>query len=122
MAVNVLFANESSVKMSKKQMKKLFLFATAQTHFLYNDQYYDQVDGVAMGSPLGPVLTNLFMGVMENVWLSDYNGPPVLFYKRYVDDIFCVFENAEHAVQSKTLILSSQLNMKKMGNCRFLIC
>ena len=65
LAVDLLIANEPSIRMSKKQLKKLFLFATSQTHFMYNDEYYDQVDGVAVGSPLGPVLANLFMGVHE---------------------------------------------------------
>ena len=82
--------------MSRTQMLKLFHFATAQTHFLFNDQYYDQVDGVAMGSPLGPVLANLFMGFHEKNWLSEYDGPRVMFYRRYVDDIFCIFEHQDH--------------------------
>ena len=59
----------------------------------------DQVNGVAMGSPLGPVLANLFMGFHERKWLSEYQGPPVKFYKRYVDDIFCMFEHKDHAYQ-----------------------
>ena len=29
--------------------------------------------------------------------LSNYQGPPVKFYKRYVDDIFCIFDRKEHA-------------------------
>ena len=29
---------------------------------LFNGSFYDQIDGVAMGSPLAPVLANLFMG------------------------------------------------------------
>ena len=97
LAINLIRANEPSVKLSRAQLHKMFLFATKQAHFLFNGDYYDQIDGVAMGSPLGPVLANLFMGVYEKKWLRRYKGPPVLFYKRYVDDIFCMFESKEHA-------------------------
>ena len=97
LAINLIRANEPSVKLSRAQLRKMFLFATKQAHFLFNGDYYDQIDGVAMGSPLGPVLANLFMGVYEKKWLRRYKGPPVLFYKRYVDDIFCMFESKEHA-------------------------
>ena len=98
LAVNLLFEKDPSIKMSKAQMKKLFHFATAQTHFTYNNQYYDQVDGVAMGSPLGPVLANLFMGNFEEKWLKKHHGADYspIFYKRYVDDIFCVMSSKEH--------------------------
>ena len=48
-----------------------------------------QVDGVAMGSPLAPVLANFFMGHYEKLWLNNYTGPNVLQYRRYVDDIIC---------------------------------
>ena len=61
-------------------------FATSHTHFLSNSCCYDQVDGVAMGSPLAPVLPNFFMGHYEKLWLNNYTGPKVLYYCRYVDD------------------------------------
>ena len=83
--------------MSRAQLKKLFYFATSESHFLYKGQYYDQIDGVAMGSPLGPVLANLFMGYKEKIWLKRYKGPKVNFYRRYVDDIFCMFDSKEDA-------------------------
>ena len=35
---------------NKFMVTKLFDFATSGTHFLFNGNYYDQVDGVAMGS------------------------------------------------------------------------
>ena len=47
-----------------------------------------------MGSPLGPSFANIFMRALEQKFLS--NCP--LAYKpvlncRFVDDIFCIFEN-----------------------------
>ena len=33
-----------------------------------------QTDGVAMGSPLAPVLANLFLGHHEKRWLENYNS------------------------------------------------
>ena len=51
---------------TKPQLKKVFVFAIALTHFLFNNEIYDQIDGVAMGSRLGPALANLFMGYHEN--------------------------------------------------------
>ena len=39
----------------------LLVFATKRSHFVCDGQYYDQVDGVAMGSPLGAGLANIFV-------------------------------------------------------------
>ena len=78
--------------LSQLVLKNLILFATKKSHFVFDGQYYDQIDGVAMGSPLGPVLANIFMcdfegkSVMKNI-----NQPTIWF--RYVDDTFTLFKN-----------------------------
>ena len=46
-----------------------------------------------MGSPSRPFLVNLFMGYHEKKWLQEFDNGNVLIYKRYVDDIFCMFGN-----------------------------
>ena len=48
---------------------------------------YDQSVGVAMGSPLAPLLANLFMGHHEKLWLENFQGSEILFYRRYVVDM-----------------------------------
>ena len=53
LAVDIIFDNNQSMNITKPQLKKLFVFAKLQTHFLFNNEVYDQTDGVAMGSPLG---------------------------------------------------------------------
>ena len=50
-----------------------------------------------MGSPLGQTLANLFLAYHEEKWLNDC---PIQFrpkyYKRYVDDVFLMFEERSH--------------------------
>ena len=61
------------------------------------DIYYKQVDGVAMGSPLGPIMANLFLVYYEHKWLEKC---PLQFqpkyYRGYVDDFFLMFESRDH--------------------------
>ena len=63
--VNLIFENSSDVKFAKHELQKLFRTATSGTHFIFNGSIFDQVDDVAMGSPLAPVQANLFMGFLE---------------------------------------------------------
>ena len=41
------------------------VFATTKSHFIFVSKYYEQTDGVTMGSPVGPVLANIFMRVSQ---------------------------------------------------------
>ena len=102
----ILEANKN-LTFSKTDLTKLFSIVTSQTHFLFDGKVYDQIDGVAMGSPLAPVLANLFQGHHENIWLNKYQGPSVHFYRPYVDDTFCLF-NTEHDAISFFDFLNSQ--------------
>ena len=53
-----------------------------------------QIDGVSMGSPVAPALANIFMNHIENR-ISEFTGAKPIYYKRYVDDIFLIFEFKE---------------------------
>ena len=55
---------------------------------------------VAMGSPLGPVLANLFMSHHENGWIKNYIQGHIHFYRHYVNDIFTVFDSHDEAIVS----------------------
>ena len=87
LTIILLFETKPDLKISRKDLQKLFLFATSQTNFLFNGNMYDQVDGVAMGSPLAPILANIFMGYHEKEWIRNYNHGRLYYYKTYVD--FC---------------------------------
>ena len=39
----------------------LFKFCLKNTYFSFQDQFYEQVEGAAMGSPVSPIVANLYM-------------------------------------------------------------
>ena len=47
--------------LGKKEFRSLVELATKESLFGFNKEYYSQIDGVAMGSPLGPMLANIFL-------------------------------------------------------------
>ena len=56
---------ELETKISRKEMKDLLLLCTKNVHFSYDNKLYSQKDGVAMGSPLGPLIAGIFMVDLE---------------------------------------------------------
>ena len=64
--------------------------AANNVEFRFNNYIYRQVDGVAMCSPLGPVLANIFVSYFGFILFKNVEKP--LNYFRYVDDIFISYK------------------------------
>ena len=58
--------------------------------FCFNNEYYKQTFGMAMGNPISPVLSNLYMEFFEKYELSKILPQGIHWY-RYVDDILCLW-------------------------------
>ena len=65
-----------------------------------------------MGSPLGHVLANLLMDYHEKKWLQELDKGKILIYKRYVDDVFCMFGNEKDAEKFFEFLNCQHKNMK----------
>lgn len=75
-------------------------------YFIYQGEYFLQIDGVAMGSPVAPVVANLWMEHFENGAIA--TAPQaVKIWKRYVDDVFCIMKGNESDVQNYLAHLNS---------------
>ena len=60
--VNHLFENTDTVEgFTKTELKQLLYLATKESYFILNGLLYNQIDGVAMRSPLGPSLAKVFL-------------------------------------------------------------
>ena len=80
------FNSPHNLNISESDLIQLLTIATKDQLFQFNGALYQQVDGVAMGPLLGPLMANTFMCSMEEKLTNEDKLSD--FYRRYVDDTF----------------------------------
>ena len=84
-AANKLFDNENIEKPDMSQSTFVKLLEMVSVNVLFCDRegtFYRQTDGVAMGSPVAPLLANLFLSQFDQEL-----GSHSITYFKYVDDV-----------------------------------
>ena len=62
--------------------------------FCLKNTYFEPIDGAAMGSPIGPIIANLYIDAFEKQAINTATHPPSV-WKRFVDDTFMVIKKAQ---------------------------
>ncbi len=75
--VNDITLNERT-KLNPTQVCELLELCSNTTYFVHDGTFYRQRHGCAMGSPVSPIVVNLFMEQFERVALQSYTGTPPL--------------------------------------------
>ena len=89
-------------RLTRAELKNLLELSTREMHFSFNNNIYKQIDGVAMGSPLGPVIANIFMVHLEEEVIPRLTGE-VSSWFRYVDDTFTFIKEDKIELVQQTL-------------------
>jgi len=109
-----LYQSSAPPAIPKAELRKLLEFATKESHFLFNGNFYDQNDGIAMGSPLGPIMANIFMTDFERKWITNLANSIAapICWRRYVDDTFTLFNSTNDAVSFLNYLNDKHPNIK----------
>lgn len=77
----------------------MFKLCVTQNYFQYNNKYYFQNSGLPMGSPLSPLMADIFMDNFETkILCSNLSKKHVLFWYRYVDDVIVGFHGTNRQI------------------------
>ena len=80
-------------QLSAVHVRDLLLLCLKTTYFLYDGVIYTQVEGAAMGSPVSPIVTNLFMEWFEEHAIQTFMYE-ITLWKRYVDDTIVAMDDS----------------------------
>ncbi|XP_076039428.1 uncharacterized protein LOC143024502 [Oratosquilla oratoria] len=94
----------------KAPLKALLEICTMEAPFVCSQgNMYRQIDGVAMGTPLGVLFANFFMGMLEKEVFKCFKKPSI--YARYTDDIFVKVDYKSELTPLKDILQEiSELN------------
>ena len=85
-ALKFYYDQRSTEEPSSETLIRLAELVLTLNCFSFSNNYYQQINGVAMDTTVGPSYANLFVGYIENQFFNQYNGPQPKLYRRYIDD------------------------------------
>ena len=129
-AVDVIFdkmtKDAERTSLLPERVTELLELCLGSTYFGFQGEYYDQVSGAAMGSPVSAVVANIYMEFFEELAISSSDIKPRI-WKRHVDDIWCVLKNGSENVFLEHLnnvrpSIQFTMQLKENGVLPFLDC
>ena len=84
-------------KMEVGTIVKLLQFCLKSTEFVHGGVHYKQLDAVAMGLPVSPVVSDILMNELEKKAFEELQAPPRIWHW-FVDDVISVINSSDEAL------------------------
>ena len=91
--ITKFWLNKNNNKTIIKQTLNLIKVILSQNYFQYNDQYFQPIKGIAMGSPISSTIAEIYLQFFEELFIRHWmESGEISYYKRYVDEILIIFD------------------------------
>jgi len=96
---NNLYQSKYKPKLEKTSFKTILRHVLINNIFEFNEKYYIQKYGTAMGTIMAPNYANIYLHDYETVFLnSNKFKTKIILFKRYIDDIFIIYDNENNDI------------------------
>lgn len=93
-AIRQSFLNNPDPKRPDIEILRLLLTSLKNNDFTFNNEYFLQISGTAMGKKFAPNYANIFMAKWEEEALAKCSKQPLCYF-RYLDDIFIIWQHSK---------------------------
>lgn len=97
-AVSCYGDSGSCLDVTPATLETLLHLVLEYNHFEFDNTHYHQINGTAMGTKMAPTYANIFMASLETEFIQKRCPKPIL-YKRFLDDIFFIWNNDEASLK-----------------------
>lgn len=84
------------------EVHRLLSFVMKHNFLIFNAEVYQQIQGTCMGTSSAVVFACLFMAILEQSWIEEFQSKLALF-RRFIDDGFGIFIGTEDEAKSALL-------------------
>ncbi|XP_029473189.1 extracellular calcium-sensing receptor-like [Rhinatrema bivittatum] len=91
---------------------ELLHLALSKNYFMFQDKFYLQICGTAMGAAMAPDVANLFVTAFESQYIYQNQwSAQIKHWKRYIDDVFIIWQG------SVASLLEFHLWLNNLNSC-----
>ena len=87
LVIKDLLNNDNTLQDRTNLLLLEFLLCT--TYFIFNGEFHQRTDGVAMGGPASSIVAEIYMISIETTAITTADTPPRI-WERHVDDVFSI--------------------------------
>ena len=93
--------DKDNTKINTTALRQVLYNTLSQNVFLFNNNFYQQIKGTAMGTIMAPTYANCYLRNKEEKWLEkEPLVKNVALIKRYIDDILIIYDNSQKDVDN----------------------
>jgi hypothetical protein len=96
--INNILQTTMELRRIYKKITHILKTVIEQNYFQFDQEYYKQINGLAMGAPISSVLAKIYIQNMKHTQIHPILIKQIIAYFRNVDDILIIYD------QSKTNI------------------
>ena len=98
--------SRTNTRLKTESICDLIRMILTMNNFEFENNYYLQLHGTAMGTKMAPAYANLFMGDLEQKLSAQSPLKPLVWW-RYIDDIFMIWPHGEEKLNEFVNLLNS---------------